>query len=127
MGELTKDQIDTLIRNLEETSPNEGSHDLACRCADSLRAIRQFQAQIAELECIQRISTSFGKDITDKAMQQAERIVELEAQNKALADACKKVQMEAVGLGAGENSISDKARDMVDAALAQYEGEKKNG
>lgn len=34
------------IKNLEETSYNEGSHDLACRCADSLEIIRSLLAQI---------------------------------------------------------------------------------
>lgn len=42
--------IEQHIRNLEETSYNEGSADLACRCADSLTYIREFQAEIARLQ-----------------------------------------------------------------------------
>jgi hypothetical protein len=37
-------------RNLAETSPNEGSHELACRCADSLEIIESLERRIAELE-----------------------------------------------------------------------------
>lgn len=40
------------IRNLEETSVNEGSHDLACRCADSLELIRELQADVKRMEKI---------------------------------------------------------------------------
>lgn len=35
------DEISNLIRNLENTSYNEGSHDLACRCGDALTVIKQ--------------------------------------------------------------------------------------
>lgn len=44
-----KERLEQHIRNLEETSNNEGSHDLACRCADSLRIIRELQTDIAAL------------------------------------------------------------------------------
>ena len=47
---MTEEQIKQHIRNLGETSYNEGSHDLACRCADSLTIITQLQQRIAELE-----------------------------------------------------------------------------
>lgn len=45
--EMNKDQIATLIRNLEESSANEGSHDPYCRCVDSLRAINQLRAALS--------------------------------------------------------------------------------
>lgn len=44
-----KERLERHIRNLEETSNNEGSHDLACRCADSLGIIRELQSDIAAL------------------------------------------------------------------------------
>ncbi|MDY0961771.1 hypothetical protein [Massilia sp. CFBP9026] len=34
-----------LVRNLEETSQNEGSDELACRCADALRVLRGLLAK----------------------------------------------------------------------------------
>lgn len=47
---MNEDQIKQHIRSLEETSHNEGSADLACRCADSLIIITQLQKCITELE-----------------------------------------------------------------------------
>lgn len=41
--------LSRLLRNLEETSSNEGSHDLACRCADALAVIRGLLAAPAVL------------------------------------------------------------------------------
>lgn len=47
---IDDERIKKHVRNLEETSVNESSHELACRCVDSLEIIRGLQAALSDAQ-----------------------------------------------------------------------------